>query len=143
MIELEPAFYSGHTIAGVALMVQKKYEEAQVPLEMALKLNYSFLTLAQAGILCGMTGNETKAREILKEMEVLGKTQPLSNYDKGFVHIFIGEYGLAALHFEKGIEVREGLMVVAKDFLLLLDKNQHVPQIAEVLEKIEVFKRNY
>ena len=143
MIELEPTFYSGHTIAGTALMVQKKYEEAQAPLEMAVKLNYSFLTLGQIGVLYGMTGNETKAREILEEIEVLGKTQPLSNYDKGFVHIFIGEYELAAMHFEKGIELRQGLMIVAKDYLHLLDKNQYVPQIAEVLAKLEVFKRNH
>jgi adenylate cyclase len=143
MIELEPDFYIGHTIAGNALMVQKKYEEAQAPLEMAVKLNYSFLTLAEVGILYGMTGNEAKAREILKEMEVLGKTQPLSNYDKGFVHTFIGEYDFAAMHFAKGIEKREGLMVVAKDYLLLLDKNRYVPKIAEVLEKVETFKRNY
>ena len=143
MIELEPAFYSGHTIAGTALLIQKKYEEAQTELEIAAKLNYSFLTLEQIGVLYGMMGNEAKAREILKEMEVLGKTQPLSNYDKGFVHIFIGEYGLAAMHFEKGIELRQGLMIVAKDYLLLLDKKQYVPQIEEVLKKLDVFKRNY
>ena len=75
-------------------------------------------------------------------MEVLGKTQPLSNYDKAFVHTFIGEHDLAALHFEKGIEKREGLMLVAKDYLKLLDQNRYVPEIAEVLDKIEVFKRN-
>ena len=126
-----------------ALMIQKKYEEAQAELEIAAKLNYSFLTLGQMGVLYGMMGNEAKAREILEEIEVLGKTQPLSNYDKGFVHIFIGEYELAAMHFEKGIELRQGLMIVAKDYLLLLDKNQYVPQIAEVLKKLEVFKRNY
>jgi serine/threonine-protein kinase len=143
MIELEPAFYSGHTIAGTALMVQKKYEEAQAELEIAAKLNYSFLTLGQMGVLYGMMGNEAKAQQILEEIEVLSKTQPLSNYDKGFVHIFIGEYELAAMHFEKGIELRQGLMIVAKDYLLLLDKKQYVPQIAEVLKKLEVFKRNY
>ena len=141
MIELEPVFYSGYTIAGTALIVQKKYDEALAPLEMAVKLNYSFLTLGQIGVLYGMTGNETKAREILEEIEVLGKTQPLSNYDKGFVHIFIGEYELAAMHFEKGIELREGLMIVAKDYLLLLDKKQYVPQIEEVLEKLEAKKK--
>ena len=82
-----------------------------------------------------------KARKILEEIDVLGKTQSLSNYDKGFVHIFIGEYELAAIHFEKGIELREGLMIVAKDYLLLLDKKQYVPQIEEVLEKLEATKK--
>ena len=143
MIELEPTFYSGHTILGNSLMIQKKYKEAQAPLEMAVKLNYSFLTLSSVGILNGITGNETKARQILEEIEVLSKTQPLSNYDKGFVHIFIGEYELAAKHFEKGIELRQGLMIVAKDYLHLLDKKQYVPQIEEVLKKLDVFKRNY
>lgn len=143
MIELEPAFYTGHTILGNSLMIQKKYKDAQAPLEMAVKLNYSFLTLSSLGILYGMTGNEAKAREILEEMEVLGKTQPLSNYDKGFVHIFLGEYALAALHFEKGIALRQGLMIVAKDYLLLLDKKKYVPQIEEVLNKLEVYRRNY
>ena len=59
------------------------------------------------------------------------------------MHIFIGEYELAAMHFEKGIELRQGLMIVAKDYLLLLDKKQYVPQIEEVLKKLDVFKRNY
>ena len=45
------------------------------------------------------------------------------------------------MHFEKGIELREGLMIVAKDYLLLLDKKQYVPQIEEVLEKLEATKK--
>jgi serine/threonine-protein kinase len=143
MIELEPSFYSGYTILGNSLMIQKKYKEAQAPLEKAVKLNYSFLTLSSVGILYGIMGMETNARQILEEMEVLGNTQPLSNYDKGFVHIFLGEYELAAMHFEKGIELRQGLMIVAKDYLHLLDKKQYVPQIEEVLKKLDVFKRSY
>lgn len=37
MIEIEPAFYTGHTILGNSLMIQKKCKEAQAPLEMAAK----------------------------------------------------------------------------------------------------------
>jgi adenylate cyclase len=136
LIDLEPAFFGGHHIIGSILLSEKKYTEARKAIETALRLNYSFLTLGNAGILSGMMKDERRTREIIKEMEVLGKTLPFSNYACGMVYTFLGEYEQAALFFEKGIELREGLMLFVQANILLLDKKYHHPEIEAVLNKM-------
>jgi len=143
LIELEPVFFGGHFILGTILETEKKFTEAKDELETAVKLNYSFMTLCNLGTLAGMMKDETRAGEIIKEMEVLGKTQTLSNFGIGMVHAFLGGYDHAVLFFEKGIEKREGFMLLARDGFPLFDKNQYHPKIEEVLKKMTPLKGDH
>jgi serine/threonine-protein kinase len=142
LIELEPAFFGGHAIVGSTLLVEKKYAEARKEIEIAVKLNYSFITMSAIGFAAGLAEDETRAREAIKEMEVLSKTQVLSNYSFGMAHTFLGEFDTAARFFEKGIENREGLMLFAKSNILLLDKNYYHPKIESVLNKMKPLNVN-
>ena len=143
LIELEPAFFGGHFMVGTILVSEKKFTEAAPELELAVKLNYSFMTLTNLGGLAGMMKDEARAREIIIEMEVLGKTQTFSNYAIGMVYTYLGEYDRAVMFFEKAIENREGFMILARDGILLMDKNHYHPKIEAVLKKMTPLKGDH
>jgi serine/threonine-protein kinase len=141
-IELEPNFFGGHMMLGSVLCVEKQYTAARAELELAVKLNYSFMTLSTLGILAGDMKDEAWRKEIISEMETLGKTQPLSNFDLGQVYTFMGDYDRAAGFFEKAIELREGFLVLARDNIRVYG-NQHLnPKIEEVLKKVAPLNEN-
>ncbi len=139
-IELEPNFFGGHMMLGSVLGVEKQYTTARVELELAVKLNYSFMTLSTLGILAGDMKDEARSKEIISEMETLGKTQPLSNFDLGQVYTFMGDYDRAAAFFEKAIELREGFVVLARDNIRVYGKQHLNPKIEAVLEKVAPLK---
>ena len=145
MIQMEHAFFGGHLIAGTILMGEKKYEEAQPLLEMAVNLYPSYFgTLEALGVLYWKMGNEARCREVITEMEVLGKTQSVSNGHMGNIYAFMGEYEIAVEYYEKAIEKREALMLFAKYGIKSFDETLlNVPQIQKILEKVEAFRRNH
>ena len=136
LIELEPAFFGGHFMVGTILLSEKKFAEARPELELAVRLNYSFMTLTNLGAIAGMEKDEARAREVIIEMEVLGKTQTFSNYAIGMVYANLGDHDHAVMFFEKAIENREGFMILAKDGMLIMDKNLIHPKIEAVLNKM-------
>jgi len=143
MIQMEPAFFGGHLIVGTILLIEKKYVEALPLLEAAVRLYpYYSGNWRGLGTLYWRMGNETKCREMIIEMESLGKTQVISNCELGHMYAFMGEFETAAGYFEKAIEKREGLMLFAKDVIRLIDEKVYALQIEKVLEKVEAFKRN-
>lgn len=145
MIQMEPAFFGGHLIEGTILIGEKKYAEAQPLLEMAVKLYPSYFgTLEALGVLYWKMGNEARCREVITEMEVLGKTQSVSNGHMGNIYAFMGEYEIAAEYYEKAIEKREAIMLFIKHAIMSFDETLlNVPQIQKILEKVETFKRNH
>ena len=145
MIQMEPAFFGGHLIAGNILLSENKYAEAQPLLETAVKLYPSYFgTLEALGVLYWKMGNKARCREVLTEMEVLGKTQSVSNGHMGNIYTFMGEYEIAAEYFEKAIEKREAIMLFTKHAIMSFDETLlNVPQIQKILEKVETFKKNH
>jgi serine/threonine-protein kinase len=141
LMRMEPEFFGGHFIVGYILMFQKKYDEAKPLLEMAVKLYPIFMTLRALATIHWKTGNEAKCRQLIAEMESMGKTTAISNRDMGEIYAVIGEYGMAVKYFKKGVENRDGMMLFTKDDIMMIDETMYVPQIAEVIEKIEAFKR--
>ena len=74
-------------------------------------------------------------------MEVLGKTTAISNRDMGMIYTFMGEFDVAAGYFEKAIENREGMLLFARYDIRMTDETMYVPQIENVMEKVEAYKR--
>jgi serine/threonine-protein kinase len=141
LMQMEPAFFGGHFILGFILLFQQKYDEAKPLLELAVKLYPVFMTLRTLASLYWKMANKTRCKELVTEMHALGKTTAISNRDMGEIYTIMGEFDTAAGYFEKGIENRDGMMLFAKDSILTTDETMYVPQIAEVLEKVEAFKR--
>ena len=142
MIQMELSFFGGHFIVGTILLIEKKYTEAKPLLEKAVSLYPSYFGALRAlASLHWKTGNEASCRKMIKEMEELGNTQPISNSDMGLIYAEMGEYDVAAGYFEKGIEKRQAGMMYIRDLIRLINEKMYVPQIEKVIEKVEVFKR--
>ncbi|AEI49180.1 helix-turn-helix domain-containing protein [Runella slithyformis] len=111
LLDLEPNFWGGHIIMGFNLIKAKRYDEALAELENALRQNYSGLTLSGYGSLLAMMGHREKAREVLRQMEILNQTQPVANYDMGIVYACLGDKDTACDFFEEAIALREPPML--------------------------------
>ena len=121
LVALEPAFWGGHSIVGLNLITLKKYEEALEELEIALRLNYSGLTLSACGVLYGLTGAHEKAIAILEEMKAINQQNPVANYDMGIVPACMGDLDTACTYFDIAMEMHEAPMLffkyIARDWL--------------------------
>ena len=86
--------------------------------------------------------NEAGCHEMLMKMEALGNKQTVANSEMGMINAVMGNYEIAAAYFEKALEKREALLLFSKYTLMALDETlYYVPQIENVLEKVEAFKR--
>jgi adenylate cyclase len=114
LVELEPNFWGGHILIGFNLIAFKKYDEALQSLEMALFLNLSGIALSACGVLFALSGQPEKAREIIRQMDFLNKTQPVYEYDFGIVYACLGEMDTARAYFEKATQKHEPSMLFFK-----------------------------
>ena len=117
LVELEPNFWGGHILIGFNLIAHKKYAEALESLEMALFYNLSGITLSACGALFALSGDSEKAYEIIKQMNLISKTQPIYEYDFGIVYGCLGDTETARNYFEKAIQKHEAPMLFFKYIL--------------------------
>jgi len=136
LIELEPNFWSGHCIVGRGLMNLKRYEEAFPEIEIAIRQNYSSLTLRYLAILYGLMGEKTKAREVIEKMETMKSTQWVGNADFGIAYMALGEFDAAYQYFEKAIEMCEGLMLYLQFPIRLFPEFKKDPRTRQLFEKM-------
>jgi adenylate cyclase len=139
LLEIEPNFWGGNLILGFNLIQLKQPQQALAQLELALQQNYNGITLSGYGGLLAMMSREAEAQEILKKMELLAQTQPVSNYDMGIVYACLGHKNTAYAFFEKAIELHEPPMLffkyIVRDWLAHF-KND--PQCHALLQKIGI-----
>lgn len=121
LIALEPTFWGGHSVVGLNLITLRRHDEARQELETALNLNYNGMTLSACGVLYALSGDEAKARDILRQMIALDQTHPVAHYDLGIVHACLGELDIACGYFETAIEKHEPPMLffryIVRDWL--------------------------
>jgi len=136
LIELEPNFWSGHCIVGRGLMNLKRYQEAFPEIEIAIRQNYSSLTLRYLAILYGLMGEKAKAREVIEKMENMKSTQWVGNADFGVAYMALGEFDAAYQYFERAIEMREGLMLYLNYPIRLFPEFKKDPRTRQLFEKM-------
>ncbi len=141
MIEMEPAFFGGYLIVGVVLDCQENYEEAEPLLRKSVDLYPIFTTFRNLGVMYCRAGNRTKALEMLAEMESLSKKTIVPHNEMGTIYSFLGEFETAAWHFEKAVEKREALLLFTRYNFSMRNDSLYVPQIADILEKVEALKK--
>ncbi len=117
LISLEPAFWGGHSLVGMNLIVKKNFDVARQHLEKARDLNPNGMTLSACGALYGCAGEADKARDILDQMEALDQSQPVARYDLGIVHACLGELDTACTYFDAGIANHEPPMLFFKSIV--------------------------
>ncbi|WP_342085417.1 AraC family transcriptional regulator [Dyadobacter sp. OTU695] len=114
LIALDSTFWGGHMVTGLNLITLRDYPAAQDAIETALEINYNGITLSACGVLFGLSGETDSARDILKQMDSLGKTSVVTNYDLGIVNASIGETATAVACFQAAIDKHEPPMLFFK-----------------------------
>ncbi len=126
MLDLEPNFWGGHFIIGLNQIKINKYDEALDSLNLALKYNYSGITLSAIGVLHALSHKYKEAETIIEDLKLLSKTKPVSNYDLAIIYAAIKDFHTANQYFKEAIDKNEPSMLFFKfiirdwvpDFLL-------------------------
>ncbi|MFI5185730.1 MAG: adenylate/guanylate cyclase domain-containing protein [Chitinophagales bacterium] len=137
MIAMEPNFWGGHRMVADALMSLKRYEESVIEAELAVTKSYDCFTLMYLGLLYGVMGEKTKAREVLVKMKELTKDQS-AYYYMAVLYMAFGEFDNALAYFEKAIEKREGYLVYVKFHIRYFPEFKQDPRTKILFEKAGV-----
>ena len=136
LIDMEPNFFGGHSLAGGALLRLKNYEEAIRENETAVKLNYGPLTLSALGYAYGIMGQKLKAMDVLEKMKNIEGSKTGSDNDFGKVYVGIGEIDTAFEYFDKAIENHEGGLIFLKYNIEPFPEFKKDPRTRKLFEKI-------
>ena len=108
-VEVDPTSARARATLGWAEYFGGKRGDAVADLERAVSLAPGdAIWLAQLGALYGMTGDEQKARGILRDLEETGKKSFVSPYHLAYVHAGLGEHDRAIDLLEQAVGSRTG-----------------------------------
>jgi TolB-like protein/Flp pilus assembly protein TadD len=120
LIEMDPDYFGGHLMLGLSLISMGKYKEAFPELKIAADQNQGSFTLFHLGFLSGLLGEHQEARNVADKLLRMRINEPVANFHLAMIYASTGENDLAIQHFEKGIEEREGMMVVSRQYCQLI-----------------------
>jgi tetratricopeptide (TPR) repeat protein len=138
IIAIEPGFSRAHSIVGWAHMFLGDANLGLAELERASSLNpTSTMFLAQLGQARAMTGDTTRAREILAELERLAATQYVSPYHFAYVYTGLGEHDRAMDFLERAHREHTGAIYGIKGSFLFKSLREH-PRFKELLARMNL-----
>lgn len=116
------------------------------PLPLALETAVSLspgdtLWLAQLGQVYGMAGDVEKARDVLRQLEVLAQMRYVSPYHMAYVYTGLGEWDRAIDWLENAYEHRAGAVYGIKGSFLFTALHQH-PRFTALLRKMNLVRRD-
>lgn len=114
LIDLEPRFFGGHLILGLAYLGTGRVEEAMVKIELSVTMNPDVLTLNTLATVYGVTGQKMKAEMVIEKMKGIEGAIIGGNNFIGMSYASIGELDTAFTYFEKAMDAREGNMLWLK-----------------------------
>ena len=138
-VELDPGFFPGHFILGMAHTAKGQYPQAVSALQQATDLSgHSTLMLATLGGAFAAWGREDAARKILEELEVLGRQRYVSQVFVAAIHTQLGEIDEAMACLD---HAREDRCVWLKLCLVAdprFDRLRQEPRLQDLLRRIAV-----
>ena len=137
-IELDPNFARGQATVAWAYVKKGLYGKGLACLETAVSLSPGdTLWLAQLGQVYGMAGDVEKARDVLRQLEVLAQTRYVSPYHMAYVYTGLGEWNRAIDWLENAYEHRAGAVYGIKGSFLFTALHQH-PRFTALLRKMHL-----
>ncbi|MCH8147134.1 MAG: protein kinase [Planctomycetes bacterium] len=113
-IQIDPEQWTPHSFLGLALGAKGEFTEATTELRTALRLNENPANLAELGGVYAAADMQKEARQILRDLDELSKTQYVCPYRTGIIHIELGEYDKAFEQFQKACDDRSDCMPFVK-----------------------------
>ncbi len=137
-VALDPAFSRSHAVFGWACLALGRTAEGLAALERARQLSpESTLFLAQLGQAYGVTGDVTRARAILAELEGLAATQYVAAYHLAHVYTGLGDKDSAIDCLERAFEQRAGGIYGVKGSYLFAGLRGH-PRFQALLRRMRL-----
>lgn len=137
IIEIEPDYYLAHFYAGNAHAQKGELPEAIAEFQRARQIDQASMVLAGLGHAYAVSGQEKKAREMLKELRALSQQRWVSPYYVALVYIGLGEKELALewlwkAYDERGEEV--AFLKVEPKF----DSLRSDPEFISLLQRVKL-----
>ena len=111
MMEFEPNFFGTHWILGAVHMANKTYDLAVAEIEKATELGGGPLVLARLGQACGLAGDTAKAREVLGQIQEIGRQTHIPAFGQVIVYAGMGDNDNAFAWMEQACEERNANLV--------------------------------
>ena len=135
LIEIEPNFFGGYSLAGVELWTLGKYEQALAQIQTAAAFG-ELRDLCYLGCLYGITGEPEKARQVLEQLQGFSQTRHVLALYSAMIYAALGEMDGAFEWYEKSYEQREAMLVYLKCTAPLLPGFKDDPRLADLLRRI-------
>jgi serine/threonine-protein kinase len=136
--ELDPQYDRAHATLGWAYIKAGRPAEGLAELETAVSLSPSSTAwLAQLGQARAQTGDEERAREVLRQLQELSQRRYVSPYHLAYVHTGLGEYDRAIDLLERSFRERAGAVYGVKGSFLFTALHSH-PRFAALLQQMNL-----
>ncbi len=135
ILEMDPSFFMAHVALGQTYTLQRKPQEAQAELELALQLDHrSAFTLAYAGATAAFSGRREEARKLLQELLDLSRRRRVEPHFLAVIYANLGEKDRAFEFFDRALQER----YMRTHFLLdpLLDGIRSDPRFQSMLQRM-------
>ncbi len=138
IIDLNSEFFFGHWIVGNALILLGRHQEAFAAIKLAAQLEKGPMALSSLGSFYGLTGDKSKALEVIRQLESMQGIQLAGNNFIGDVYASIGELDKAFLYYDKAVELKEPFMLWKKLNFQAYPELKKDPRTRKLLDRIEV-----
>lgn len=135
ILEIEPNYAEAYLYRGLSLEQKGKWKEALADLETAKRLDDSPPSDAMLGEAYALTGDKTRARQILSELQVLAKRDHVSPLYPAIIHTGLGDKDLAFSELVAAVEERDS-NVLALKFDAIYDPLRSDPRFADLVRRV-------
>jgi serine/threonine protein kinase/Tfp pilus assembly protein PilF len=138
VIELDPHYARGHATLAWAYLKLGRHEEGLAHLQTAVALAPGdLLWVSQLGQAYALTGNQDKAREVLRELTRLAAERYVSPYHFAYLHTGLGEHNRAMDYLEQAYAARAGAVYGIKGSFLFTPLHGH-PRFTALLRRMNL-----
>ena len=139
-LELDPNNAFAHSVLGWCLIWKGSKAEARAEFQTATKLDDLPWYVGSLGYACAVSGDRTKAEQILRELEELAKQRYVSPANRAYVYLGLGENEKALDWLEKAYEDRDPIFWwITGD--QLYDSVRNEPRFKALMQKLAGEKR--
>ncbi|MBK8313063.1 MAG: protein kinase [Acidobacteria bacterium] len=138
LIELEPSFFGGYWLIGIEAWARGRYEQAIGEYEKAISLGGDQLVLSQLGCLYGISGDSTKAQQVLEQFESQATQKYRGKMEFALVYAGLGDLDRAFELLNEAYEMREFTLRHLESISLLIPGLNSDPRLAGLLRRINL-----
>lgn len=135
ILEVEPNYANAYLYRGLVREQKGMWKEALADLETSKRLDDSLRSAAMLGEAYALAGDKTRARQILREMEVRARREHVSPLYPAIIHAGLGDKDLAFSELEKAVDERT-TDILALKVAALYDPLRSDPRFAELVRKV-------